>query len=187
MKKRSPVTQYDQEAGYPSAVDYRLCRRGFLKLTLGAASAVGAALLTGPEGSSIPDATARTKRKIHRVDFQIYPRYRFQGCKDYWADRLHIQTTNALFAKFLEDDKERAGIRAAVLRLMKRHTCFDLQNRKRLTRLQIALGSTLVRHYRGRRKRSAARPIVTLVITRHDHAPLEGLFETPALPVPWPE
>ena len=135
----------------------------------------------------MPDAAARSKRKIHRVDFQVYPRYRFRGCKDYWADRLHIQTTNARFAKFLGDDKERAGIRKAVLRVMKRHTCADLKNRKRLTRLQIALGSTLVKHYRKRRRSRTGRPIVTLVITRHDHAALEGLFETPAMPVPWPE
>ena len=75
MKKRNPVKQYDDEAGYPSTVDYRLCRRGFIKLTLGAATAVGAGLLLGPEGPSIPGAAARTKRKIHRVDFQVYPRH----------------------------------------------------------------------------------------------------------------
>jgi hypothetical protein len=182
MKPIRPVYREEVTPTYPTIVDLAHSRRGFLKSTVAGAAAVGGWLLGG--GDSFHEAQARPRWR--KVNLQLTSRYRFKGCSDRYVDKLVVQTHSRRLERFLRDRREAAGLEHAVLQVLKAHTCDDLQDQKRLARLEGRLAMAIAMRYRSRRRRPVNRPLVTLVLTKWVRPPTLGFISSFPPPVPRP-
>lgn len=182
MKRIEPTKQYDEDGGYPSVVDVDLSRRGFLGAAAVGAAGVGAALL-------LPDmAAAGRKRGMQKV--VLHFRYRLRGCKHYGrhrVEKLVVQSYDRRLIAFLSAATERRGVNAAVVAVLQKHTCKDLQSAAKRKQIQRALGRALAARYRKRRRRRTARPVVSVVVSRaRADPPVDGGIGAPSVPIGFP-
>ena len=175
MKRILPVTRYEAECAYPSVADCGLSRRGFLR------GAVAGALTLG--GALLPDAAAvaRGRRRWLRVVIKVH--HRFQGCGRRFVEKVVVQTRSKRLHRFLRDARDEPTIRRALLAVLGRHGCRDIEDRKKLAALEGKLAQALVQVYRRRRRRSVATPVVTLVVARRMSMPNPGFMSAPPAPV----
>ena len=173
MKKIEPVVSYSGEGGYPSLPDRVLSRRGFLTAASAGAAALGGALLGG-------EAAAGKRRAPKKVIIDVY--HRLAACK-YRVEKLITQTYDRRLAAFLKNKAERAKLTAAFVKVLKRHKCADLHDRKRLAKMEAQLERALAAHYRRRTRRKTARPIVNVMAGKGHRSRTFGWAGPPSAPI----
>ena len=126
----------------------------------GGAAVAGSLLLP-----SSPSQGARPRRrKTHTVRFTLRRAYHFPH-SNYRLERLAIQTRSDRLKRFLTDKRNAKHVETAVRAVLKKSSCRDLQNGKRLARLQNRVAKALARLHKKRTRRYAAVPVVTLFVT----------------------
>jgi len=168
MKPVRPLHDYD------GALDYPVVRRAFLAGGLGAL----AGLVLGRA-----DAGARASGP-RRVSLTFNQRHVLDGC-DYAAERVDGETRDERLAAFLADAKELAGTEAALLGVLRKATCAEVTDRRRLAALERRLATATVDHYRKRTGRAAGALILTLVLGKY-RVPVPGGISAPMPPAPPP-
>jgi hypothetical protein len=159
---------------YDGAADYPVARRSFLAGGLGAV----AGLVLGRS-----DAGARASGP-RRVSLTFRQRHHLDGC-DYVVERVDGETRDERLAAFLGDAKEHAGTEAALLGVLRRATCAEVTDHRRLAALERRLATATTDHYRKRTGRAAGSLILTLVLGRY-RVPVPGGIGAPSPPVPPP-
>lgn len=178
MKPVRPVREVVAPPRYPSVVEVASSRRGFFRGALGGVAALGGALLGGGRTG------AAARRGWLQAEVPLSPPYRFGQCGDRQAEKVVLQTTSAALHGFLRDAREHPGLSAALRSVLGKHTCADLDDQRRLRRLEQALGRATAERYRERTGRRVSDPLATLVVGRRRRPILLGLLRTPSQPEP---
>ena len=159
MKKIQPHTTYDNDTGYPSAIEDHLSRRGFMRSALAGTAATAGLLMQAPDGNARRPRTPKPKR----VTLNLSNRYRFKH-GNYQIQKIVLQTRSSALVAFLEDRREATGVQAALKKVLDAHSCVDLLNGKKLARLQLRVAKALTKQYRFRTRRVVATPTVVLFV-----------------------
>lgn len=159
MRKIRPQTSYKDADQYPSVIDTALSRRAFLKGALTTTAAAGALLV--PDGAGLVAGGRRPK--TYRTAVKLSRRYQFRY-GNYQVQRITVQTTSAALVRFIENQKESAGIEKAVRKILDAHTCADLKDGKKLARLQRRVAKVLAARYRKRKGSRVRMPTVVLFV-----------------------
>ncbi|MDY0000963.1 MAG: twin-arginine translocation signal domain-containing protein [Polyangia bacterium] len=158
--------------GYPTLVELVLpetsasSRRAFLRGAAVAGAAVAGTLLPsalrrGRGGGQAEAAPA--KPELKRVNLTFQRRYVFRH-GNYELQRAMAQTQDQSLAHFMADPKIVQGLETALRKELDSHSCADLLEGKRLSRLQTRLGTAIVDHYRKMSRRIAPAPTVVLFV-----------------------
>ena len=180
MKKVQPVKHYREHERYPSTLHRNhgsppstisppapeaappTSRRAFLGQALQGVVASLGTLAGGHVLLRSSEAQAKTEKpKKYRLSLRIHPVYAFRPC-GYLVGHVIARTTDKRFASFATDKKNKKAISAALVAVLKKHSCRDLKDGKRLARLERRLGKALAALYKKKKKRRTPRPEVTL-------------------------
>jgi hypothetical protein len=160
MKPLKPVSQYAEDR-YPSSEGAGFTRRGFVRVVFGGVGAAAVGVAAGAVTGS-DEAEARRGRKLPGVArrpklqsvIDLKPDFKLRGCKSAVAS-VTVRTYDHRLAAFIGDKKEHAGLHQAVVRVLAKHTCKDVTDAKRLSRLRRKLAAVLSERYHKRTKRNA--------------------------------
>lgn len=168
MRKVQPVKYYKGHQNYPSSPHTHIptqpptSRRAFLGEALdklaggvGALAGVGA-LLSSREGGAKTE-----KPKKYSLYLRLQKAYVFRPC-GYLVGHITARTTDKHFVTFATAKSNKKGISDTVIAVLKKHSCRDLTDGKRLARLERRLGKALAAHYKKKTRRRTPRPEVTL-------------------------
>lgn len=131
-----------------------------------AGSAVAGGVLLASATGAGPGKRANAapaSRPLERVTLSIKERYEFRH-GNYQLERVVAQTDDKALARFLSDPKVAPELEKATRRVLDEHSCVDLLDGKRLTRLQGRLGDALRDVYRHRTRRQGRSPTVVLFV-----------------------
>lgn len=95
-----------------------------------------------------------------------------------------LQTRSEALHRFLSDPREQRALSAALREALKGASARDVDDRRRLARLEAKAAEAVVARYRARTGRRAALPIATLVVVRREPMPDPGFLSAPPPPVP---
>jgi len=160
MKPVKPVSQYHEDK-YPPTEEEGISRRGFVRVVL---SGVGATVVGAAVGATAWNEKAEARgpnrlpgvprRPKHRATINLKPHHKLRGCRSA-VSGVTASTYDYNLAIFLRSQKERAGIQRVIVRLLRKHTCKDVQNAKRLRKLNQKIAAALSYRYSTRTGRTA--------------------------------
>lgn len=181
-----PVPAYDGERGYPSMADCSLSRRGFLRSVVAEAGAGAAALAASGVLLPHPGALAAPGQPWLKAVVQLNPPYQLQGHRYRRVDKVVLQTRSSALHRFLTTAAELRSLGTALRVALRGATVADIEDRRRLARLEAKVGDAAAAQYRARTAKRAVPPIVTLVILRMEPPSDPGFRGAPPAPVPAP-